>query len=209
MKSQMKITKIIVLLFLFLFCSCAKEGNDDYSSVRVKINGKECRMFPGYNCEPINRTFIGHEYLDNVLLRFHSLYMAENYLATDREANDTIYVINMMVLANKFSFKPFVGFYFNDAEADSEGLNSLFEIGSPIESPVLSGRLIARAPHQHKEWSYTISSGTIVFGDMIKKSHRLYDGSRWVWKCREAFFEFDAKSEDGEIIHITDGHCKL
>lgn len=197
------------LLFLCVFYSCGKEIVVDYSSVSVKINGKECRMFSGYHCEPINRTFVGQEYLDNVLLSFQSLYMAENYLATSPEDNDTVYVINVTVLGNKSCFKPFVECGFNKVEDSSEGLYAFFENGEFAESPILSGGLIARATHNNDEKIYTLSSGAVSFGDMIKSPHLLYGGERMVWKCKEAIFEFDAKSKDGKIIHITEGHCKL
>lgn len=176
-------------------------------------------MFSGYNCEPINRTFVGHEYRDNVLLRFQSLNMAENYLATSPKGNDTVYVINLSVLANKSSVNPFIEFTFDDAEIDSKALIAVFEAGEYIEAPILSGQITARATHKEvswnhgvmdpNEWTYTISSGVFTFGEMIKTTHRLYNGDRWVWRCKEVFFEFDAKSEDGKIIHVTEGHCKL
>lgn len=166
-------------------------------------------MFSGYHCEPINRTFVGQEYSDNVLLRFQSLYLGDNYLATSPQDNDTVYVINMMVLENKSCFNPFVECDFNEAKDSSEELYAFFENGEFTESPILYGELIALATHNNDERTYKLSSGSVSFGDMIKNPHLLYGGERLVWKCKEAFFEFYARTKDGKIIHITEGHCKL
>ncbi|MCR5561284.1 MAG: hypothetical protein K6F58_05645 [Bacteroidales bacterium] len=184
----------------------------DYSSVTARINGKECRMFSGYNCEPVNRTFVGQEYLDNVLLRFESLNMAEHYKSTNSRDNDTVYVIRMSVLAKSYIIKPFCEVIFDEAEEDSNDLNSAFEKGEIVDEPKLSGQVIVSAIHKglgYTEWIFSIASGVISFGEMLQKPHMLYGGERLVWKCEEAFFKFDAVSDDGKILHVTDGYCKL
>lgn len=210
---------VLCVLLTWIFVSCAKEKPVNYSSVRAVIDGKECHMFSGYNCEPLNRSFVGQEYQDNVLLRFESLNMAENYRTNNSKDNDTVYVISISALMGKDSFEPNTEINFVGGNITADSLTVLFKEGSRVEEPIIAGLLLVKATHKEvtvnhgivnpNEWLYAITSASVCFGDMDIIPHLLYGGDRMVWKCKEAFFEFEAESEAGRVIHVTNGYCRL
>lgn len=183
----------------------------DYSKVKAIINGKECRMFPGYNCDPDNRTFVGQENGDNVYMCFYSLNMAENYKAKDPKDNDTIYQMDLYLYISKMDFLPGSKYAFNRVNDSSEVWMGHFESGA-ISSPIMYGETWSFALQEggaDSSCSYVVTNGWVSFGEIDTSPHLLYGGDRLVWKCREAFFEFDAVSDKGKVMHVTEGYCCL
>lgn len=185
----------------------------DCSKTKAVINGRECHMFPGYFSDPDNRTFAGQENQDNVYLCFYSQNMAENYLAKNYRDNDTLYRITITFYAPEKDFHPYTNYSFNRTVDSTNVWKSTFE-SSSLNSYILFGTTISTdipkdSGVASSRLDYTITSGWVSFGDIETEPHLLYGGDRFVWKCKEAFFEFDAISEGGKVMHVTDGYCCL
>ena len=224
MKTIFRIILLGLLLFIFHLTACKKTAPVekvkpvDHSKTKAVINGRECHMFTGYYSDPDNRTFAGQENRDNVYLCFYSQYMAENYLAKNSKDNDTIYWITISFYAPKKDFRSNTHYTFNRTKDSTDIWHSQFE-ESVFESYVLCGTITSKAlleeellitdPLAANPIDYSITKGWVSFGDIETEPHLLYGGDRFVWKCQEAFFEFDAVSDNEKVLHVTDGYCCL
>lgn len=219
--------QILGLLTLMLSFGCSGLLNPpavkteeplDYSKVKAIIDGNECHMFPGYNCEPVNRTFVGQDNGEYIHLCFTSLNMAQNYMSSNSKDNDTIYTISIWVYLRKEDFASNRRYGFNTYSDSTQIWHERFMEGDNM-SPVIYGKLWSCAIHDERKkvdgewtepmWDYTITSGWVEFGEIESEPHLLYGGNRMALKCKEASFEFEATAEDGKVLHVTDGYCCL
>ncbi len=206
--------KILLCIFaiIILFSGgCTKEPKAkkplDYSRVKAVINGRECHMISGYNCEPENRTLVGQEFKHSVCLSFHSLYMAEY-----PDHNDSVFRISILLCLNKDDVAYNKGYSFNRSADSTDYWISHFNNGT-IKTPIIFASIELNDYNQHSSLQYYryyySKEGYVSFNRVDIKEHLLYGGERWAWMCKEVFFEFDAESADGRVISVRDGYCCL
>lgn len=202
---------VVILLVSIFLHGCEKEPKKirpmDYSSIRATINGKECHMLSGYNCEPVNRTLVGHEYNGNVRLVFNSLYMAEHPTPVD-----SAFYINISLYFKKDNIVLDEKLAFNRSIDSTEFWDTQFETGV-VKSLVIFAKIQTIAMgadiDRVKTTYFNSTSGWVSITGADVQPHPLYGGDRWIWKCNEVYYEFEAVSNNGETIHVTDGYCRL
>jgi len=193
---------IFFLLALLSFSGCSKKVQpEDYSRVSVTINGKQYHMLSGYYSDADNRTLAGHEYNGNVCLKFHSLLFVKN-----TSYSDSTYYIELAVYLNKDEFSSNKDFSINRSIDSTKIWDEKFNKGIVDNSIVFAS--ITAIDSRNKKIFYS-TQGHISIEDVEVQPHLLYDGDRWVWKCKEVYYGFEGKSKEGNTICVTNGYCCL